>query len=131
MTTQREHERGEGKIGCIVSLLALIILAAAAWKVVPAFYGNNELVRSAEDLGSRAAFVTKANMEAQLRAKAVELEIPEAAAKGAVDVKILGDKNGGTCVITLKYKRTIDLYGIFSFPMDVDKTITRPWMDAR
>ena len=131
MNTTRAHERGEGKIGCIVSLLVFILLAAAAWKIVPAYYGNNELIRAAEDLGSRAAFVTQANMEAQLRAKAVELEIPEAAAKDAMVVKILGDKSGGTCVITVKYKRTIDLYGVFSFPMKVDETVTRPWMDAR
>ncbi|HLO69107.1 MAG TPA: hypothetical protein VK188_18960 [Holophaga sp.] len=131
MTTTRAHERGEGKIGCIVSLLVFILLAAAAWKIVPVFYSNNELTRTAEDLGSRAAFVSQANMEAQIRAKAVELEIPEATAKGAVDVKILGDKTGGKCVITLKYKRTVDLYGIYAFQMEVDKTLTRPWMDAR
>ncbi|BDU75238.1 hypothetical protein [Mesoterricola sediminis] len=131
MTTTRTHERGEGKIGCIVSLLVFILLAAVAAKVVPVFYANNELTRAAEDLGSRAAFLNAPGIEQQIRAKAVELEIPEALQKGAIDVKVTGDRSGGTCTIRLNYSRKVDLYGAYSFTLDTDKTVSRPWMDAR
>jgi len=131
MTENRRNERGEGKIGCIVSLLVLIIVGAVALKVVPVIYANNSLVNAAEDLGSRAGIMPAAALEQQLRAKAAELEIPEALAKGCITFTVLGDHNAGTCVIKLKYTQKLDLYGAYTLPISTDKTISRPYMDAR
>ncbi|WP_306598080.1 hypothetical protein [Geothrix sp. 21YS21S-2] len=131
MTENRRNERGEGKIGCIVSLLVLIIVGAVALKVVPVLYANNSLVNAAEDLGSRAGIMPAAALEQQLRAKAAELEIPEALAKGCITFTVLGDHNAGTCVIKLKYTQKLDLYGAYTLPISTDKTISRPYMDAR
>jgi len=131
MTSQRKAELGEGKIGCIVSLLLLIIASALVIKIVPVYYSNSSLVTVAEDLGSRAALLPKAAIEAQLRAKAAELEIPEAVAKGAMTVAVVGDSSSGTCNITLKFTRKVDLFGIYTLPVEMDKTVSRPYMDAR
>ncbi len=131
MTDNRRNERGEGKIGCIVSLLVLIIVGAVAMKVVPVLYANNSLVNAAEDLGSRAGIMPVATLEQQLRAKASELEIPEALAKGGITFTILGDRSAGTCIIKLKYTQKLDLYGAYTFPITTDKTISRPYMDVR
>jgi len=131
MTTFRTPERGEGRIGCIASLVALVIAGAVLIKVVPVFYSNNSFASAAEDLGSRAGTMNKATVEQQLLAKAVELEIPEAALKGATKVDVLGDGHSGTCNITLHYTRKIDLYGLYTWPVETDKVISRPYMDGR
>lgn len=131
MTENRRNERGEGKIGCVVSLLVLIIVGAVALKIVPVLYANNSLVNAAEDLGSRAGIMSVATLEQQLRAKAAELEIPEALAKGGITFTILGDRSAGTCIIKLKYTQKLDLYGAYTLPIATDKTISRPYMDVR
>jgi hypothetical protein len=126
-----KRERGEGKIGCIVTLLVLIVVVGLALKIVPVLYANNSLATAAEDLGSRAGILNVATVEQQLRAKAVELEIPEALPKGAMLVTVLGDQHSGTCIIKLHYTRKVDLFGAYTFPLETDKTLTRPYMDAR
>ena len=131
MTSPLHRQRGEGKVGCITSLFVLALLAALAMKLVPVFYSDNALVNAAEDLGSRAGIMSRNILEAQLRGKAADLEIPEAMAKGAMTVQIRGDKAQGTCVITLRYTRKVDLYGVYTLPISTDKTISRPYMDAR
>ena len=131
MTENRRNERGEGKIGCVVSLLVLIIVGAVALKIVPVLYANNSLVNAAEDLGSRAGIMPVATLEQQLRAKAAELEIPEALVKGGITFTILGDHNAGTCIVKLKYTQKLDLYGAYTLPITTDKTISRPYMDVR
>jgi len=131
MTSKRHPERGEGKIGCIVSLLVMVLIGGLAFKVVPVLFANNNLVTAAEDLGSRAGILSPATLEQQLKAKAVELEIPEALPKGAMTINVLGDKSSGTCILKLHFTRKIDLFGVYTLPITVDKTITRPYMDAR
>jgi len=131
MNGKRMNERGEGKIGCVVTLLVLIIVGAVALKVVPVLYANNSLVNAAEDLGSRAGIMPVAALEQQLKAKAGELEIHEAVAKGAMTFTVVGDHNAGTCIIRLKFTRKLDLYGAYTLPITLDKTISRPYMDVR
>jgi len=131
MTSSRKQERGEGKIGCFTSLVVLLILTAVALKVVPVLWTNNNLVNAAEDLGSRAGVLSAPALDQQLRAKAAELEIPEALIKGAMVINVMGDKQSGTCVIKLHFIRKVDLYGVYTVPIPMDKDIARPYMDAR
>jgi len=127
----RTTERGEGRIGCIITLLILIIVGGLGYKILPVLYANNGLVSGAEDLGSRAGLMPAATVEAQLRAKAAELEIPEALVKGAMTLTVIGDHSAGTCIIKLHFTRKVDMFGITTIPIEVDKTISRPYMDAR
>lgn len=131
MTASRTSERGEGKIGCILTLLILAGAVAVGLKVVPVYYTNSSLADSAEEVAAQAGLYTKAALEAKLRDKAVELNIPEAAADGAMTVSTAGTKNLGTCTIAFDYTRTVDLYGFYRFDIATHKVVKRTYMDAR
>lgn len=131
MTSRRRSQRGEGKLGCIISLLVMAILVAVGIKVLPVLFADNSLFSTAEDLGSRAGLMSSAAIEQQLRAKAAELEIPEALPKGAMTITVMGDKQSGTCVIRLNFTRKIDFYGFYTYPLEIDRTFNRPFMDVR
>ncbi len=124
-------QRGEGKIGCIISLLVVTLLGAAAFQVVPVLFSNNDFLTSIESIAGRAAIIPQATIEAQIAQKARELNIPEALAPGAIVVSKTGDNQSGVCTIRIKYTRKIDFYGVFSFPYETDKVKTIPYMDAR
>ncbi len=125
------QQRGEGKIGCIVTLLVLSIAGAAAFQVVPVLFSNNDFLNSVENIAGRAGILPQATIEAQLAQKASELNIPEALVPGAIMVTKTGDKQQGTCTVQLSYTRKIDFYGIFTYPMKTEKVKTVPYMDAR
>lgn len=127
----RKRQRGEGKIGCIVTLLVLVILGAAAFQVVPVLFSNNDFLSSVENIAGRAAIIPQATIEAQINQKARELNIPEALAPGAIVVTKSGDHQMGTCTVRLKYTRKIDFYGVFTYPLETDKVKNIPYMDAR
>ena len=131
MLTIRPRERGEGQIGCVVTLGVLLLVTAVLYKVVPVFYANSSLADTANDLSSKAGILAAATLELQLKAKAKELEIPEALAPGAIKVSLAGDKNSGTCSIHLHYTRKVDLYGAYVYPVDFDKIVMNPYMDVR
>ena len=131
MAPSRTSERGEGRVGCFLSLIALLVAVAVGVKVVPVYYSNSNLVETAEDLAGQAALFPVPALVEKLRAKAAELGIPEAGAEGAMTVSVSGEKSSGTCTIKLNYTRVVDLYGVYSFPVETHSSITRQYMDAR
>lgn len=130
MNQRLQHQRGEGKIGCIISLLIVLLVAAVGYKAIPLYYANNQLSDTAEELGTRAATIPAQIIEKQLRARAEELNISEARAAGAIQVTKTGTSEG-TCTIRLRYTRTLDFYGIAKYDVAVDKTIAKPYADYR
>lgn len=117
-------QRGEGKLGCILSLLVLGTLVAILMKAGPVYYSNWELTDACDFIATEASRLPAEQVEANVRSKAKELEIPEAMKQGAITVtKTGGDQ--GTCTIRLKYTRKIDLYGVFTWPVETDKRITK------
>lgn len=131
MERRRKQERGEGKIGCIVTLLVLIVAGGLALKIVPEYLANDAIMESARDLASRAGVRPVEELKAQLKAKAQEKEIPEAFAPGAITINTTGSKDSGTCTIRVNYVRNVDLYGITTVKLTFDKTVSQPFMDAR
>lgn len=127
MFGNRKAQRGEGKIGCIVSLLVFLILAGIGFKIVPYWWAVDQLVSSADELASRAGMLPKETLGAQLKAKAQELELHEAMKAGAIAVSIQGDGQTGSCSITLRFTRDIDMYGITKVTWATDKRIVKPW----
>jgi len=123
-----QHQRGEGKIGCFFSLLILGLLGAVAFKAVPVYYGNSELVDACDFIASGASKKPLETIEREIKEKARELGVMEAlTSKGAIRVtKAGGGDAGGTCTIILHYKRTIDFYGAYSYTLETDKRITKP-----
>lgn len=128
--TRRIQERGEGKVGCIVSLVVLCAAIGAGIKIIPVFYSNNNLkdvaIRKAESAGGRPmeALVKELQIEAQ------NLEIQEALAPNAISAtkKITTDKTD--IIITLKYSRAVDLYGITTITIPTDEKIDRPVLEG-
>jgi len=122
-----QHQRGEGKTGCIVSMLVLGVLGAAAYKVVPVYYGNSELIDACDFIASDAGKRPLEIIDREIRAKAKELGVFEAVTdKNAIHVTKSGSENAGTCTITLRYRRTIDFYGVYKWTLETDKRITKP-----
>jgi Tfp pilus assembly major pilin PilA len=128
MIPSQSRQRGEGKVGCIVSLLVLGSLTAAAFKAVPIYWSDNELKDAAKDIASRASVLKTEAIELQLRTKAKDLEIGEAMVPGAIRARKTGDGTQGTCTITLNYKRKIDLYGVYTWVVAVDASIAAPYL---
>ena len=131
MAPSRTSERGEGRIGCILTFLVLALAIAVGLKVVPVYYGNSSLASTAEEVAAQAGLFGVPALQAQMRAKAGELGIPEAAADGAITITTKGDSKLGTCTIAFDYTRVVDLYGFYSVNIETHKVVTRPYMDAR
>lgn len=130
MNSFRHRQRGEGKIGCVFSLLTLITLAAAGYKAVPVFWGNYELKDAAKDFATRASVMNVETIDLQLRTKAKELDIAEALAPGAMQVTRRGDHTQGTCSIRLRYQRKIDFYGIYTWTVVTNEDVTSQYISA-
>ena len=122
-----QKQRGEGKIGCLASLLVLGTLGAAAYKAVPVYYGNSELVDACDSIASSASRKPLEAVEREVRDRARELGVTEALTdKNAIRVSKSGSGDNAYCTITLRYKRTIDFYGVYQFALPIDKRITKP-----
>ncbi|HOD33390.1 MAG: hypothetical protein BWY56_00911 [Acidobacteria bacterium ADurb.Bin340] len=130
MTRTLSSQRGEGKIGCIVSLLVLVVLGAVAFKVVPVVFSNQEFVRSAEEIAGRAATLSQDNITLQIQKRAQDLEIMEALEPGAVTVVKSGGGQG-TCRLSLNYVRKVDLFGITTIDIKTNKEKAIPFADYR
>ena len=131
MNRTRPRERGEGKIGCIITLAVLVVTVALAVKVVPVYYANDQLADAAEELCGKAGTMTPSAVELALRSKAKTLDIPEALAKGAMAITITGDAHAGSCEVRLKYTRQVDCFGAYVIPVTTDKRIMKPFLDTR
>jgi hypothetical protein len=127
----RTSQAGEGKIGCILSLLVMVAAVATGIKVVPVLYTDNSLVNFADDLAIQAGVTPGKDLDNQLRAKAKDLDIPEALAPGALSLTTSGPTDGGICQIDIKYSRTVDLYGIYPLVIGTDKHITKTYMNVK
>jgi hypothetical protein len=124
------HQRGEGKIGCFVSLLVLGVVGAAAYKAVPIYYGNSELIDACDFIASGASRKPLELVEKEVKDKARELGIFEALAdKNAIRVTKTGNGETGFCTIALHYRRTIDFYGAYKWTLVTDKRISKPILE--
>lgn len=122
-----KHQRGEGKVGCILTLLVFGALAAAGYKAIPVYYSDSELVDACDFIASSAARKPLEVIEREVRAKARDLNIPEVLAnKQAVSVSKGGTADAGTCTITLRYKRVVDFYGTYQWTKETNKRISKP-----
>lgn len=124
------RQRGEGKVGCFVSLFVLLAAVAVIYKAFPVYWNNSQFKDAAKELASRASVMSVAAIETQLKAKALELEIPQAAAPGAISVQKSGDSNSGNCIVKLRYSQKIDFYGITDYKLDTEESISTPYING-
>ena len=121
------RQRGEGKFGCIVSLLVVGVLGAAAYKAVPVYYGNSELIDACGFIASSASSKPVETIEREVKEKAKELMVIEALTqKGAIRVTKTSGGEAGTCTIKLHYSRVIDFYGVYQWTLTTDSTTSKP-----
>jgi hypothetical protein len=130
MTPSIQRQRGEGKIGCIVTLLVFSLILAASFKLVPVYWNNNEFKSAAKDIASRASVMAPPAIELQIKAKAKELNIPEALAPGAISIAKIGDGTQGDCKVTLRYSQKIDFYGLLEYNLETDTVLSTPYLNA-
>lgn len=123
MNPVQYRQRGEGKIGCTITLLIFIVLIAAGIKIVPVYWNDNQLKDYADDLCVRAMNGSAESLQKDVQKKARELEIQEAVAPGAIKVTKTGERTG-SCTVRLKYTTAIDLYGVYTFRKEVDQTLS-------
>ena len=128
-----KRQRGEGKVGCLLTLLVFGILVATAIKVVPAYYASKDLADSCAFIASSASRLPLNLVEKQVKDKARDLGMLEVLAqKDAISVSKTGgggEGQPGTCTIRLNYKQTIDLYGLYQFDIETHKTISQPILE--
>jgi hypothetical protein len=87
----RSGHKGEGKIGCILWLLLLVIGVMIAWVLVPIKMKSVELYDFMEDQAAVATYSRDAEaMKKRILAKAFELDIP--LDKDHVEVTRIGDR---------------------------------------
>ena len=128
MGSSHSRARGEGRMGCLLSIAALLVAAALAYKLVPVYYADSNLADYAAD---EAGLHPIPALEAMVRAKAEELQIPEALEEGAISIRTTGSPSKGACTIVLDYTQPVDLYGIYPMAITTRKAITRAYADLR
>jgi len=130
MSDRIRKQRGEGKVGCTVSLLVLAILIAIAIKVVPVYYADNQIYDIVERKAEMAAGRRPEDMEKEVRIEIRSLGVPEATAPRAITFRKTMSGDSGTVSVTMKYSHKVDLYGIAQWPFNVDKTMTHPVLEG-
>ncbi len=129
MNNWMKHQRGEGKIGCTISLLVVGILTAAAIKIIPVYYADNQIYDIVERKAEQAAGRTPEDMEKEIRLEIRGLGVPEAGAPGAIKVRKVMSGFEGSVIVTIRYTHKVDLYGITDWTFNVEKTLTHPVLE--
>ncbi len=129
MSPWTRKQRGEGKVGCTISLLVVIILAAVAIKVIPVYYADNQIYDIVERKAEQGAGRNPEDMEKEIRIEIRGLGVPEALAPSAVKIRKIMSGSEGRVVVNLRYTHKVDLYGITDWTFTVDKTLDHPVLE--
>ena len=131
MTTFLTRQRGEGKVGCISALVVFGILGAAAIKIIPVYYANNQLTDAAERKAESASGREADILRRELLEDARTIGVEQAFKPGAITLvkRGAGDSVMGSCTVTLRYTTTIDFYGFYKYDVIVDKVISKPLLE--
>jgi len=123
------HLRRMASIRVAFALL-LVLLAATAAKVVPAYRSEALLKAAAAEAAARAAGLDQEEIAAEIRGKAAALGVLEAAAPGAVKVARTAHAGNGVCAVRLAYSRKLSLYGLATLRLRTDAEVVR-WFAPR
>ena len=108
--------------------------SAAGLKAVPVYYNNSELADACKFIASSASRIPLELVEKQAKDKARELGMIDVLSqKNAITVTKRGGGGPGepgTCTIHLRYKQTIDFYGVYKYDLVTDKKISEPILEG-
>lgn len=115
----RAPERGEGNLGCILWLLAVLVVGMVLWKAVPVKIANAELYSYMEDLTQFASNKSEAQLRKMILIKAQELDLPVKAKQ----IQVERSRNR----IKLRCNYTILLdFPLYTYTWNVEHEIDRP-----
>ncbi len=131
MNERMKSQRGEGKVGCSISLLVLIIVGGISLKAVPAYYADNQIIDLVQRKIEQAAGRTSEDLEKEIRIEIRQqsIDVPEAVAPSAIKIRKTLVDNAGNVKAFVKYSHKIDFYGITDYTIIVDKQLEMPLLE--
>ena len=117
----RHHrrERGEGKIGCVLWTLALILAGMVAWKMVPVKIASAQMHDFMEDQAKFAANLPPDEIKRRILVQAKDLDLP--ITEKQVVVQRVGDSIRMSCTYTV----AVDL-PFYTYNWDFKHQVNRP-----
>jgi len=125
VTAWNRSDSGGSKIGCMLNLVFLLIIALVGLRIYPVYYSNNQFTNAIEEIAGQAANLSLDTIQAQILAKAKDYSISEALAPGALSVSKLSENDGGVCTVKVNYIREVNIYGFATIKMTTNKEIVR------
>lgn len=112
-------QRGEGKLGFVISALFVIGLAVFSWEYLPVRIARAELVDFMEEQAKFATKATPRQIRKSILDKAQALNLPVEAKQVQVQ------KNGGRVRMRVTYTVPLEFPG-YTWDYEVDDVIDRP-----
>ena len=111
---------GEGKLGCIIWAVVLLVAGLVAFKALPVKLNAMELYDYMDDQARFGARVSSNTLKARVLKKAKELELPV----GPKDLTV--SKAGGTIRMRCSFTVPVDIVGFtynWDFNLEVDRQV--------
>ena len=109
---------GEGKLGCIIWLVVLILAGLIAFKAIPVKLASTQLYDYMDDQARFGARVSPATLKGRVLNRAKELDLPVT----AKDLTVT--KAGGVIRMACKFTAPVNILG-FTYNWDFDLEIDR------
>jgi len=119
MMPSLQTRHGQGKIGCVLWLLVLVVFFTACWKIVPVKIKTAELYDFMEEQAQRATRASNESVKKNVLARAKDLDLPV----GPKDVTV--QRRGGRVIITARYSIPIE-FPDCTYVMEIDHVVDRP-----
>ena len=119
MMPSLKTRHGQGKIGCVIWVLVLVVFFTACWKIVPVKIRTAELYDFMEEQAQRATRTPPEAVKKNVLARAKDLDLPV----GPKDVTV--QRRGGRVIITARYSIPIEFPG-YTYVIEVDHVVDRP-----
>ncbi len=112
-------EAGDGKLGCILWTLLLIVAALAAWKMIPVKIATSELYDFMVEQAKWAAGTNTELIQKRILSKAGELDLP-------VDAKqVTVERRGDRVLMRARFTVPVEFPG-YVYDWDFDLQVDRP-----
>ena len=109
---------GEGKLGCILWLVVLLLVGLIAYRAIPIKIAASELYDYMDDQARFSGRASAAALKANVLRRAKELELPVTAR----DVTV--QKRGGTVRMQCKFTAPVNVLG-YTYNWDFDLVVDR------
>ena len=118
---RRRSERGEGNLGCILWLVALVLVGLIAWKAVPVKIQSSQLYDFMDEMAKfQAARTPPDTLEKMIMDRAKQLDIP----LEKKDIRV--ERDGDRIYMEVEYTVPVDILGMtyrWHFHQKLDRPI--------